>query len=141
MLTAQIIGNLTKDPEKRTSKSGDEFAKFTIAANRGFGSSRETYYVSCTAYGQRAKFALSYLRKGNPVFADGELSLFTTSEGNGKTVLCLNVNNLESMKQTGSPENDVRDDTGDAPVRSASPIPEGAVDVTAQFLNGDDLPF
>lgn len=139
MLRGQIIGNLTKNPESGTDKNGNETAKFTVAANRGFGSARETYFVSCTAFGQRAKFALNYLHKGHPVYVDGELSLFVPKDG-GKTVLCLRAESLESMKQSPSAGGKTFD-ADDAPVRSAAQIPEGAVDVTEQFLNGDDLPF
>lgn len=144
MLKAIAIGNLTRDPEKAYDKNGSEYAKFSVAVNNNAGRNRETYYLSCVAFGQRGAFVLNYLRRGSSVYVDGELSLFVPQDG-GKPALRLNIETVESARGSGQMAEPVVQEAPaqSAPARSAAPIPEGAVDVTEQFLNGDlpDLPF
>ena len=51
------MGNLTADPELRTTPNGQNLASFTIAINRVWNSSNgerqeETSFINCTAWGR-----------------------------------------------------------------------------------------
>ena len=152
MLKAIAVGNLTRDPERATDKNGTEYAKFSVAVNNNAGRNKETYYLSCVAFGQRGSFVLNYLRRGSPVYVDGELSLFIPQDG-GKPVMRLNIETVESVRGSGQNLEPVTQEAPvqNAPVRSAAPVPDGGVDVTDQFLNGkgklpwdndeNDVPF
>ena len=68
----EIIGNLVSDAETRSGKDGKEFVSFRVAVSEGSGDDRKsTYYdVSYVKSG-----LLQYLRKGQPVYVSGRLSL------------------------------------------------------------------
>ena len=62
-----VIGNLTKDPETRTTGSGVSVCNFTIAANRRFKNANgetETDYLHIVAWRQLGDLCGRYLAKG-----------------------------------------------------------------------------
>ena len=74
-----IIGNLTADPEVRTTPRGNSVAELRLAVNRvssgpNDGERREeTTYLDVTCWGRTAEIAGQYLAKGRPVFIEGRL--------------------------------------------------------------------
>ena len=62
-----VIGNLTKDPETRTTGSGVSVCNFTVAANRRFKNANgetETDYLHIVAWRQLGDLCGRYLAKG-----------------------------------------------------------------------------
>ena len=83
-----LIGNLGKDPEVRSGQDGKKFGNFTLATSetwkdRNTGEKREkTEWHRVVIYNDRlADFAEKYLKKGNKVYVEGQL---TTREWNDK---------------------------------------------------------
>ena len=75
-----LIGNLTRDPELRTTPKGTAICQFGIAVNRQFkdesGASRdETTFVDIEAWGKQAELVSKYLTKGAPALVEGRLKL------------------------------------------------------------------
>ncbi|MBQ5664745.1 MAG: single-stranded DNA-binding protein [Akkermansia sp.] len=74
-----IIGNLTADPEVRTTPRGNSVAELRLAVNRvssgpNEGERREeTTFLDVTCWGRTAEIAGQYLAKGRPVFIEGRL--------------------------------------------------------------------
>lgn len=74
-----IIGNLTADPEVRTTPRGNSVAELRLAVNRvssgpNDGERREeTTFLDVTCWGRTAEIAGQYLAKGRPVFIEGRL--------------------------------------------------------------------
>jgi single-strand DNA-binding protein len=73
-----VTGNLTRDPELRSTKSGTSVCSMRIACNtRRKDSSGEWIdqpnYFDVTVWGQRADNAAEYLEKGQAVAIDGRL--------------------------------------------------------------------
>lgn len=68
-------GNLTRDPETRTTQGGMTVCKFGLAVNRKFKDTEEVMFVDCTAFGKTAEAIAQYLDKGSPVFVEGRLQL------------------------------------------------------------------
>lgn len=67
-----ILGNLTKDPERRVTNNGMSVAEFCVAVN----SQRDgemPFYADTIAFGKVADNVCSYLRKGSSVFLIGKL--------------------------------------------------------------------
>lgn len=50
-----IIGNLTRDPEVKTTSGGRSYAKFTVAVNRKTDGKEYTDWVPVTAWGDMAE--------------------------------------------------------------------------------------
>ena len=75
---AQIIGNLTKDPEMRFTPNGQAVANFTVATNRKWknqdGTAGEaTEYHDIVVWGKQAEAVVPMLKKGGPAFVEGRL--------------------------------------------------------------------
>lgn len=75
---AQILGNLTKDPEMRYTPNGQAVSNFSVATNRKWkntdGSDGEaTEYHEVVVWGKQAENITPMLKKGNPVFVEGRL--------------------------------------------------------------------
>lgn len=83
-----FVGNLTRDPEMRTTRSGEARTTFTIAIDRpytGQDGTRTADYPMITCYRKLAENCAKYLQKGSKVAV--EYSVRTGSyEQDGKRV-------------------------------------------------------
>jgi single-strand DNA-binding protein len=75
---AQIIGNLTRDPESKQTPNGQNVCSFGIATNRTWknkdGEKQEQVeYHNIVAWGKLAEICGQYLTKGKKVYIDGRL--------------------------------------------------------------------
>ena len=76
-----IIGNLTADPEVRTTPRGTSLTELRLAVNRisngqNDGERREeTTFLDVTCWGRTGEIAAQYLSKGRPVFIEGRLQM------------------------------------------------------------------
>lgn len=76
-----LVGNLTRDPELRTTPGGASVGEIGLAVNRSWfdknSNSRkeETTFVDVTLWGRTAEVASEYLTKGRPVLIEGRLQL------------------------------------------------------------------
>lgn len=74
-----ISGNLTRDPEVRSTASGMTVMSFGVAANGSVKNNQtgewedRANFVDCTMFGKRAESVGQYLSKGMKVFIDGSL--------------------------------------------------------------------
>ena len=79
---AQVIGNLTRDPEMRQLPSGQSVANFAVATNRSFtdkeGNKRDDVeFHNIVVWGKLAEICNQYLNKGKKVYIDGRLQTRT----------------------------------------------------------------
>lgn len=75
---AFIIGRLTRDPELRTTPTGQAVARFGLATNRvvpvaGGGNEERVEYHNIVAWGRLAEICSQYLAKGRLVFIEGRI--------------------------------------------------------------------
>ena len=75
---AIVMGNLTRDPELRTTPSGQSVASFAVATNRTWmdnsGERKEAVeYHEIVAWGKLGELAAQYLAKGRKVMVVGRL--------------------------------------------------------------------
>src|SRR4051812_35324546 len=73
-----LVGNLTRDPELRTTPSGTSVCKLRLAVNsRTKGADGQwadkPNYFDVTVWGNQAESCSQYLSKGRPVGVDGRL--------------------------------------------------------------------
>ena len=83
---AQIIGNLTRDPEVRSIPSGQTVVSFAVATNRRWkdkdGNTKEdTQFHDVSVWGKLGELASQMLSKGKRVYVEGRLST-SSWEGN-----------------------------------------------------------
>jgi single-strand DNA-binding protein len=73
-----LMGNLTRDPEVRTTPSGQSVTGFGLAVNRTWrgqdGSTQEKVsFIDCVAWGKTGEVIAQYMHKGSPLLVSGRL--------------------------------------------------------------------
>ena len=88
-----IIGNLTKDPELRTTPSGISVCSFTVAVNRRKtnGQNPEADYFRVSVWRELGENCAKFLQKGRKVAVVGPVSVSTYKGSDGKTYANLEV--------------------------------------------------
>jgi single-strand DNA-binding protein len=84
-----IIGNLTKDPELRTTPQGINVCDFTVAVNHRKGEGSDFFRV--TVWRGLAENCAKYLAKGRKVCVVGPVSARSYQTQNGETRVSLEV--------------------------------------------------
>jgi single-strand DNA-binding protein len=77
-----LVGNLTRQPELRKTKTGSAVTELGVALNRVWTGENgqkqeETTYVDVTVWGRAAENAAQYLQKGRSVLIEGRLQMET----------------------------------------------------------------
>jgi single-strand DNA-binding protein len=146
-----LTGNLTKDPDTRTTPNGLAICKLRLAVNtrrrNGAGDWEEkANYFGVTVFGRQAESCGQYLRKGRPVAIDGRLE-WSEFEVEGQKRQSVDII-ADTVQFLGG-----RDDAGNgngngysSGVRAAdSDIPADTSDFDAApvgaGVSDDDIPF
>ena len=101
-----IIGNLTRDPELRTTSAGKDVCTFTVAVNRrktGNNQQPEADFFRVSAWDGLAKSCGQFLAKGRKVAVVGSVSVhtFQTQTGETKAQLEVNASDVEFLSPKG----------------------------------------
>ena len=88
-----IIGNLTRDPELRTTTSGISVCDFTVAVNRRNKKEGdpEADFFHVTAWREKGELCGKYLAKGRKVCVVGAVSVRVYQTNSGETRASLEV--------------------------------------------------
>ena len=89
-----IVGNLTGDPQTRTTSSGKEVCSFTVAVNRRqkkADGTAEAVFFRVSAWEGMAKVCQQYLAKGRKVAVTGNVSVSTYQAQDGTTRASMDV--------------------------------------------------
>lgn len=128
-----IIGNLTKDPELRTTQSGISVCSFTVAVNqrRRQGEDEKADFFRVSAWRELGENCARWLVKGRKVCVVGPVTLNVRTGNDGKTYADMEVtaNDVEFL----SSQNEGNENKEAAP----------AANVPAGFATAEDieLPF
>ena len=141
-----LVGNLGRDPERRSTPSGQQVATFSVATSRRWrdrdGNRQEqTEWHNVVCWGRQAEIAGEYLRKGKQVYVEGRLQTRSwddkqTGEKRYRTeVIC---DNFQMLGQRG--------DSDYASSHAAAPDHAGAMEHEAggggaPAADDDDIPF
>lgn len=76
---AIITGNLTRDPDLRTTPNGSSVCSFSVAVNRVYRDSsgkqqEDVSFIDCSAWGKLGEMIGQYAKKGSGVLVSGRLS-------------------------------------------------------------------
>lgn len=103
-----IIGNLTRDPETRTTTSGKTVCAFTVAVNRR-GSDNKADFFRVAAWEKLGENCQKYLAKGRKVAVVGSVSVntYTTKDGESRASLEVMAQDVEflSPREQGEQSN------------------------------------
>ena len=137
-----LIGNLTRDPELRTTPNGITVCNFDITVNdrRGRnqqnGQQEQTQYFRITVWRQLGETCQRYLAKGRKVYVSGPLTARTYQANDGTTRVSLEVT-ADDVEFLSSRNDDQAG--GYSPAPSAPAPMAQASGFTA--VETDDLPF
>jgi single-strand DNA-binding protein len=80
-----LIGRLGKDPELRSTQSGKQVCKFSLATDSGFGDQRKTEWHNVVTFGRQAENCAKYLHKGSVAYIEGNIQYCKSEIDKGKT--------------------------------------------------------
>ena len=128
-----ITGNLTREPELRSTASGMAILNLGVAVNdrRKDPKSGEwgdyANFIDCVMFGTRAESISNYLHKGIKVAIDGKLRWSQWErEGQKRSKVEVTVDDIEILTPKGEQPN--------------SPQAQAPIEVSAEVYD-DDIPF
>ncbi|MDY6081102.1 MAG: single-stranded DNA-binding protein [Eubacteriales bacterium] len=134
-----LIGNLTHDPEVRSTPNGVTVCTFTIAVNRRFaqqGGEKATDFFRINAWRQLGENCARYLAKGRKVAVIGELQARTYEGKDGATRMSLDVSADEVEFLTPRSQDE---GSGYSAPRQNNAAPQDLAGFTD--IQSDDIPF
>lgn len=121
MISATIIGRLTRDPEQQQAGQYN-ITRFTVASNstrKNRDGEYDNTFVRCTVFGRQGDVIAQRFQKGQPIIVSGELSTSTwqDKQGQARTSVEMNVQNfsftLQDRFQNQSSEQDHVEEVSD----------------------------
>lgn len=127
---AQIIGNMTRDPELRTTQGGQSVCSFGVATNRRYtgkdGQQQEqTEFHNIVAWAKLAEIICQYLGKGRKVYIEGRLQTreWQGQDGNTRRTTEIVADNMIMLDRAGGGQAPAAPRPAAAP---AAPAPQAA---------------
>jgi len=109
---AMIIGNLTRDPEVRTTPSGQNVASFSVATSLTWTDNsgqqqKKTEFHNIVAWRKLAEICGQYLKKGSKVYIEGRLQTtdWTGTDGVKKYRTEIVAENMIMLDRVGGNDN------------------------------------
>ena len=144
-----LIGNLTRDPEMRSTNAGIPVCNFSIAVNRRFKNAQtgqqETDFFNIVAWRQLAELCGRYLAKGRKVAVFGSIQTRTSEAQDGSKrsafdIVADEVEFLSAANAGAAPSSDYHAAVSPAPQRQQAPSYAPADSGFTQ-VDDDELPF
>lgn len=140
---AIVTGNLTRDPELRTTTSGTNVCSFSVAVNRTYKGAdgenkEEVSYIDCVAWGKLGEVISNYAKKGSSVLVSGRLNQrsFEGKDGIKRSrteIVAEDFNFIGSnpaSRDGGNYSSTNTDTATDTSVDIPTDIPDGEVDLS-----------
>jgi len=150
-----LMGNLTRDPELRTTPNGTTVCSFSLALNRRYRSGGDgewqeaTDYIDIVAWGPLGERVAQYLSKGRPALVNGRLQSRSWEQDGAKRSKVEVV--AQDVTFLGGPGGGGGASTGtDEPATESKPAKKSTKkddeevvieDIGDEPINLDDIPF
>jgi single-strand DNA-binding protein len=136
---AIIVGRLTRDPESRTTPSGQMVCSFSVATSRTWKNSsgekqEKTDFHNIIAWGKLAELCQTYLIKGQMVFIEGRIETrsWEGPDGAKRSRTEIVTENLQfGPKPRGGASNET----------SAPQAPQAETVQSEEEINVEEVPF
>ena len=146
---AIVMGNLTRDPEMRTTPSGQNVTSFSVATNRSWqdqsGERKDAVeYHNVVAWGKLGELVNNYLKKGRKVLVVGRLQTRNWdaedgSKRNRTEIVATDINFVGGQAEAGDFSNDEMNQ--EAPAKANKKADTTMDDLGEGEINLDDIPF
>lgn len=166
---AELIGNLTRDPELRYTPSGTAVCSFSIATNRSYISEgerkEEVDFHRIVAWGKLAELCSQLLKKGNRAFVSGRIQnrswegqdgvsrqtteividdmlVLTSRNGSYEQTEAKNGDQSQPQASITSSSSNKSDSPSKTKAPEESPVEQSTPkETTQETVNDEDLPF
>lgn len=145
---AMLIGNLTRDPEVRSTPNGQSVCSFGLATNRVWkdqsGQKQEQVeFHNLVAWGKLAEICGQYLKKGKKVYVEGRLQTrkWQAQDGTEKQRTEIVIEGMQMLDRasSGSSASEIPSSVN-APA-AAHMSPGGAGDTGDEGIKIEEIPF
>ncbi len=149
-----LIGRLARDPEMRTTASGTNVTRFTLAVSRPFqdqNGERGADFINCVAWRRQAENIAKYCAKGSQVAVEGRIQTGSYDAQDGTKryttdVVCDNCTFLGSKNSDSNSSYNGNASTNFSEAEQSMPTSDISEDPFKDFgeeiaLSDDDLPF
>ena len=152
-----LAGNLTRDPELRTTPSGTPVCSFAVAVNRvrkgaDGAEQEETSYIDCTAWSGLGETISKYMKKGRPFLGTGRLYQHSWEDKNGggkRSRTEVIIEDFTFIDSGNGGNNSSYNAGGAASATSSAPASNSAeaevvpddIPMDGAEINVDDIPF
>ena len=156
---AQIIGNLTRDPELRYTPNGTAVCSFSIATNRNWTTDsgekkEEVEFHRVVAWNKLAEICSQFLVKGRKVYVEGRLTTRTwnAQDGTQKSTTEIIISDMILLDSKRNEEEKVDESvapseetvTASKPIKTKEQKPKEEKKEEAapeEEISPDDIPF
>lgn len=142
---AMLIGNLTRNPELRTTPAGQAVCSFGLATNRRWtdqsGQKQEqAEFHNIVAWGKLAEICGQYLVKGKKVYVEGRLQTrkWQGQDGGERIRTEIVMENMQMLDRAGSGSSPQGASEPAAPV---SQEPAATVPLSDEGIKIEEIPF
>lgn len=104
-----LMGNLTRDPDKRTTSGGQAVSELGLAISDNYKDKdgklvERTCFADIVVWGRAAETCTQFLKKGAPVLVEGKLQLdaWKTEAGEKRTKLRVRANRVQFLGKAGT---------------------------------------
>ena len=138
-----LYGRMTRDPEMRTTSSGINVTRFTVACDRQFmnkqTNERECDFIEVEAWRNTATFVAKWFKKGSAITVEGSLrnNNYTDNNGVKHYGYVVSADNVGF----GGGKNDLSQSSTEQSGTSQTDIEQFAKDVTVEPLPSEEVPF
>ena len=153
-----ILGNLTRDPEKRALPSGAAVTNFALATTRVYKDKNgvkqeDTQYHNIVAFGPQAETIFQYMKKGSSILVEGRLQTRSWDAPDGakkyRTEIIVDNFQFGPKRATGEAGGEGFSSGGASAPASASAIGKAnqppseleTIQYPTEEINVDDIPF
>lgn len=142
-----LVGNLTRDPETRTTDNGQIVATFGLATNRDWTTKEgerksSAEYHECVAWARLGEICGQYLKKGKLVYVEGYLKTrsWDTPEGVKKFKTEIIVQDMIMLEKRGAEDHEEAAPTQSKPREEQQPKPATAATEKAATEKDEPTP-
>ena len=138
-----IVGNITRDPELRTTPSGTQVCGFSVAVNRNYkdnsGEQKENVsFFDCSAWGKSGEIIAQYAKKGSGILVSGRLEQRSWEDKEGQKRSRVEIV-VEDFNFIGGANGDGGNGGGSKSSAASSDVAPD--DISEEPIDLSDIPF
>ena len=148
---AMVLGNLTRDPESRSTPTGQTVCNFSVATSYSYtdkaGMKQETVeYHNIVAWGKLADICKQYLGKGRKVYVEGRIQTrdWVAQDGQKKfrtEIVADQMILLDRAPAGGAPQKGTSAPPQEMPPQDMPDVPPAVQQPPVDEIRIEDIPF